>query len=140
MISTRHLTAAAVALSVAVSFGATASATAARPTPTIQDAADHERARLRDQGAEHIDAADQNIDALRQMNATVPTQKRVDMAARLSSSRDRLHRDLTQIDSGNVSDWRAVRTVVERDMMSLHTELARASTVTNVPVPSYDAP
>jgi hypothetical protein len=133
-------------VSVALFFGATAQASptqSASTTSPIQGETDRERSTLKDQGQAQIDAADANIGALQDMrsNGPTPTRKQADESAnRLSSSRDRLGRDLGRIDGGNESDWRAVRSVVEQEMMHLNTELKRASLVTNIPVPPYKVP
>jgi hypothetical protein len=133
-------------VSTALFFAATAGASpthSASAASAIQGETDRERSTLKYQGQAQIDAADANIGALQETrsNGTGPTRKQADdIAKRLSSSRDRLGRDLGRIDSGNESDWRAVRSVVEREMLTLHTELTRASLVTNIPVPPYKLP
>jgi hypothetical protein len=133
-------------VSIALFFGVTARASPTHSpsaTPAIQGEMDREKSTLKDRGQAQVDAADANIGALQEMrsNGPRPTRKQADeISNRLSSARDRLGRDLGRIDGGNDSDWRAVRSVVEQEMMMLNTELKRASLVTNIPVPPYELP
>jgi TolA-binding protein len=154
----RILTPAAATLSLALSLGAPGVAVAddapthadtTTQTPQKQSGTKHisqeeldrEKVTLKDRAQEQIDAANSNIDELRKMNETKPEVKKKhdDMEKRLSDTRDRLKQDLPKVDDASPSTWGNVRSLIERDLTAMNTQLQRASTVTNVPLPQTGA-
>jgi hypothetical protein len=154
----RNLTPAAATISLALSIGtpgialaqdAPAAHSETSQAPQKQGATKHisqeeldrEKVTLKDRAQEQIDAANSNIDQLRKMSDTKQQTKKQhdDMEKRLSDTRDRLKQDLPKVDDANPSSWGNIRALIERDITAMNTQLQKASTVTNVPVPQTGA-
>jgi TolA-binding protein len=104
---------------------------------------DIEKATLKDQVNEQINAVDANIDVLKKMsdNAKDPTKKKKheDMQKQLSDARSRLEGDLEKIDTAKLDDWNSVRPAVRHHIAATNNQLQRATAITKVPVPPTGA-
>lgn len=109
---------------------------------TKQEQFDREKVTLKDRVQEDINAADQQIDALKNLSkdAKGNDKKRDDdYKKQLSMLQDHLKKDLDKIDKASMNDWTGVKPVVDRDLAAMDTHLRTVASVTHVQVPATGA-
>lgn len=109
---------------------------------TKQEQFDREKVTLKDRVQEDITAADQQIDALKNMSKSDKGADRTrddNYKDKLSMLQDHLKQDLDKIDKAAMSDWTGVKPVIDRDLAAMDTHLHTVASVTHVQVPATGA-
>lgn len=109
---------------------------------TKQEQFDREKVTLKDRVQENINAADQQIDALKNMSKSAKGNDKKrddDYQKQLSMLKDHLKKDLDKIDKASVNDWTGVKPVIDRDLAAMDTHLRTVASVTHVQVPPSGA-
>lgn len=107
-----------------------------------QEQFDREKVTLKDRVQENINAADQQIDALKNMSKSDKGNDKKrddDYQKQLSMLKDHLKKDLDKIDKASVNDWTGVKPVIDRDLAAMDTHLRMVASVTHVQVPATGA-
>lgn len=107
-----------------------------------QEQFDREKVTLKDRVQENINAADQQIDALKNMSKSDKGNDKKrddDYQKQLSTLQDHLKKDLDKIDKASINDWTGVKPVVDRDLAAMDKHLHTVAVVTHVTVPATGA-
>ena len=107
-----------------------------------QEQFDREKVTLKDRVQEGISAADQQIDALKNMSKTDKgdlKKRDDDYQNKLSMLKGHLKDDIDKIDKSSINDWTGVKPVVDRDLAAMDSHLRTAASVTHVQVPATGA-
>lgn len=112
-------------------------------TAQAQDQFQRDKATLADQAHRSVDAADANIDALRNRAKSEHGDLRKqheDEASRLSMLKDHVNAGIHKMDKASINDWDGLRPVVDRDLAALNDALRKAAPITHIPLPADMGP
>ena len=130
--------------------GVAAAQSAPDPTPNQQQANkedkqaqfDREKVTVKDRVQDNINAADQQIDALKNMSKSDKgnlKKRDDDNQKQLSMLKDHLTKDLDKIDKASMNDWSGVKPVIDRDLAAMDSQLNKVAVITHVQVPATGA-
>lgn len=103
-----------------------------------QEQFDREKVTLKDRVQDGINAADQQIDALKNMSKSDKgnlKKRDDDYKDKLSMLKGHLKDDIDKIDKASMNDWIGVKPVVDRDLAAMDSHLRTVASVTHVAVP-----
>jgi hypothetical protein len=112
------------------------------PSADKQAQLDHEKGMLKDRVQDGITAADQQIDALKDMSKTDKGNDKKrddDLEKQLSMVKDHLTKDIDKIDGATLTSWSGVRAGVDHDLASMVAHLHKVAAVTHIQVPATGA-